>query len=216
MQRQSIIQEQMMDEARLISYPTAIMSQSDSELWQRVLEGDSKAWATIVKRYQALVYAVATRAGLAQIDAADCFQQTWVLLYDNRKKLQDPSRLSAWLVTTAKREALRLKHHLGSDPGSDDANEQVDTAILPDDELLQMEKQAQLEAAISELDPRCRNLVDAFFFADEDKSYEEIAKSLGIATNSLGPIRRRCLERLKRILQENGYVEVRNPDKDSL
>lgn len=192
------------------------MSHSDSDLWQQVLDGDSKAWTTIVKRYQSLIYAVATRTGLSQVDAADCFQQTWILLYNNRKKLQDPSRLSAWLVTTAKREAFRIKRRAGSDPGDDTANEQIDSARLPDEELLALEKQAQLESAIAQLEPRCQKLVDAFFFADEEKSYEEIAKSLGIAANSLGPIRRRCLERLKRILEENGYVEVRNSGSETL
>ncbi|MGB5107552.1 MAG: sigma-70 family RNA polymerase sigma factor [Candidatus Zixiibacteriota bacterium] len=192
------------------------MTQSVFELWQGVLDGDSRAWEQIVKRYQSLIYAVATRSGLSQLDAADCFQQTWVLLFNNRHKLQDPARLSAWLVTTAKREAIRLKHRVGPDPGDDNSNEQVDAALLPDEELLQMEKQAQIEGAIQQLEPRCQKLVDAFFFADEEQSYEEIAKSLGIASNSLGPIRRRCLERLKRILEENGYVEVRNPRTEAL
>lgn len=192
------------------------MSHSDSELWQQLLDGDSNAWAIIVKRYQSLIYAVATRSGLSQVDAADCFQQTWILLYNNRKKLQDPSRLSAWLVTTAKREAFRLKRRAGSDPGDDDANEQSDTSPLPDEQLLETEKQAQLEIAIAQLDPRCQKLIEAFFFAEEDKSYEKIATSLGIASNSLGPVRRRCLERLKRVLEENGYVEVRNTGTDAL
>lgn len=192
------------------------MVQSDLELWRDVVAGDSKAWKTIVTRYQSLVYAVATRAGLSQIDAADCFQQTWVLLYNNRKKMQDPSRLSAWLVTTAKREAIRIKRRLGADPGDDSTNEQVDAAPLPDEELLQLERQSQLEIAIARLELRCRKLVDAFFFADDDKSYEEIARSLGIASNSLGPIRRRCLERLKLILEESGYIEVRNRNLDAL
>lgn len=192
------------------------MTQSVFELWQSVLADDPKAWEKLVKRYQFLVYAVATRSGLSQLDAADCFQQTWVLLYRNRNKLQDPSRLPAWLVTTAKREALRLKHRVGPDPGEDNVNEQVDCAPLPDEELMEMEKQSQLESAIQQLEPRCQKLVDAFFFADEEKSYEEIAQSLGIAANSLGPIRRRCLERLKRILEENGYDEVRNSRPDAL
>ncbi len=192
------------------------MPNSDPQLWQRVLDGDSHAWAIIVKRYQSLIYTVATRSGLSQIDAADCFQQTWILLYNNRHKLQDPSRLSAWLVTTAKREAFRIKRRAGSDPGDDLANEQVDASRLPDEELLEVEKQAHLESAISQLEPRCQKLVEAFFFADEEQSYEEIAKSLGIASNSLGPIRRRCLERLRRILEENGYVEVRNSGSETL
>ncbi|MCC6963998.1 MAG: sigma-70 family RNA polymerase sigma factor [candidate division Zixibacteria bacterium] len=192
------------------------MSGTDQELWPAVVSGDAKAWGVIVKRYQSLVYAVATRAGLSQVDAADCFQQTWLLLYNNRRKLNDPSRLSAWLVTTAKREALRLKRRLGNDPGEEATDEAVDGALLPDDELIALERQSQLESAIAQLDRRCQDLVDAFFFADEEQSYEAIAQSLGIAANSLGPIRRRCLERLKRILEQNGHLEVRNADGDAL
>lgn len=188
---------------------------TDRELWDAVIAGNAKAWETIVKRYQSLVYAVALRAGLSQLDAGDCFQQTWILLYNNRKRLEDPTRLSAWLVTTAKREALRLKHRIGPDPG-DSQDERPDQSVLPDEELIEVQRQAELEAAVSQLDDRCRKLVDAFFFAEEEKSYEEIAKSLGIASNSLGPIRRRCLERLKRILEENGSDEVRNLRKDPL
>ncbi len=189
---------------------------SDSELWQAVLEGDSQAWGTLVRRYQSLVYAVATRIGLSQVDAADCFQQTWLMLFNNRKKLADPSRLSAWLITTAKREAIRLKFKLGADPGEIDDHDLVDQSPLPDEELIGLERQSQIETAIDQLDPRCRKLVEAFFFAEQEYSYEQIAESLGIAPNSLGPIRRRCLERLKRILEECGYLEVRNFRDDTL
>jgi RNA polymerase sigma factor (sigma-70 family) len=192
------------------------MSSSDFELWQAVLEGDSRAWGALVRRYQALVYAVATRVGLSQVDAADCFQQTWLLLFNNRKKLADPSRLSAWLVTTAKREAIRLKFKLGADPGEVEDYDLVDQNPLPDEELIGLERQSQIETAIGQLDPRCRKLVEAFFFAEQESSYEQLAESLGIAPNSLGPIRRRCLERLKRILEENGYLEVRNSRDDAL
>ncbi len=189
------------------------MSQTDTDLWPAVVDGNQEAWATIVKRYQALVYAVATRVGLSQMEAADCFQQTWVLLYNNRKKLNDPSRLSSWLVTTAKREALRIRRRAGVDPGAEDERQEPsDESPNPEEYLLATEKQAQLEIAIDQLDDRCRRLVEAFFFADEEKSYEQIAADLGLAFNSLGPIRRRCLERLKKLLMENGYWEVRNPE----
>lgn len=210
------VSNQTLDAFASFAYHYSSMPNSDPQLWQRVLDGDSNAWAIIVKRYQSLIYAVATRSGLSQVDAADCFQQTWILLYNNRKRLQDPTRLSAWLVTTAKREAFRIKRRAGSDPGDDSAIEQVDKSPLQDEELLEIEKQAQLEGAIGQLDDRCRQLVDAFFFAEEEQSYEQIAKSLGIASNSLGPIRRRCLERLKRILEENGFDEVRNLRREPL
>lgn len=186
------------------------MQQSDQQLWEQVIGGSETAWAKLVQRYQALVYAVASRMRLSQPDVADCFQQTWVLLYENRRKLQDPSRLSSWLVTTAKREALRVKRKSGRDPGEPEQESQVDENPLPDEEVELLERQAIIQNAIGEIDSRCQKLVNAFFFAEEEAGYEDIAKDLGISLNSLGPIRRRCLDRLKKVLEEMGHEVVRN------
>lgn len=185
-------------------------AKTDQELWNEILTDSPVAWRQLVDRYQALVYAVATRWGLSLADAADCFQQTWVALYENRRRIQDPTRLSAWLVTTAKREAIRLRTRSQRDTGEDTESEPADQSLLPDEELIKLEEQALLEIALAELDPRCRKLVELFFFAPEEQSYEEIAASLGIALNSLGPIRRRCLERTREILQKIGYGQVRD------
>ncbi|MEW5923817.1 MAG: sigma-70 family RNA polymerase sigma factor [Candidatus Zixiibacteriota bacterium] len=192
------------------------MFKTDTELWQEILADNGKSWEELIKRYQALVYAVSTRAGLTMMDAADCFQQTWLLLYKNRKKLRDPSRLSAWLVTTAKREALLLRRRAEKDSGIIDISsrqncdnppgselELISPGPLPDEELEQIENQARIEIALDELDHRCQQVMEAFFFAPESKTYEEIAKSFSISSNSLGPLRRRCLQRLKEILMKN-------------
>lgn len=179
---------------------------TDRDLWQKILAGDSDAWQLLVKRYQSLVYAVATRAGMSMADAADCFQQTWVALYENRRRIQDPTRISAWLVTTAKREAMRLRRRSLPDTGGETEVDQPDRSLLPDEELIQIERQAHLEMALAELDPRCRRVVELFFFASEEQSYDQIAESLGMTANSLGPVRRRCLERLKEILRKNGTI----------
>lgn len=188
----------------------------DSELWQDILAGDDAAWSELVRRYQALVYAVVTRAGLSMADAADCFQQTWVLLFRHRHRLHDPSRLSAWLVTTAKREALRLRRRSDRESGDPAEMEIADHDPLPDETMEQLERQAQLEVALKELDLRCRQVVEAFFFASEDKSYEDIARSFGLSANSLGPVRRRCLERLKQILAAHGFTDERKKSDDPL
>lgn len=192
------------------------MGTSDIELWQEILDGDAKSWETLVRRYQSLIYAIAIRSGLSMSDAADCFQQTWLALYQHRRRIKDPSRLSAWLVTTAKREALRLLSQSPSVSTSNTINDPADPNPLADNELIRLERQAHLEAALKQLDPRCRRLLETFFLSSEDKSYEEIAATLGLAANSIGPIRRRCLERLKRILLENGFPGVRDGDERAL
>jgi RNA polymerase sigma factor (sigma-70 family) len=189
------------------------LKHTDSEIWKEILSGDPSAWKELIIRYEALVYAVATRAGLDISDVEDCFQQVWYLLYKNRKKIIDPSRISAWLVTTAKRESIRLsKRSNAADTDIEDLN-LSDRSKLADEELEVVERQAHLEIALNMLEERCRKMLYAMFFAPENKSYDDIAKDIGIASNSIGPIRRRCLERLRGILEENGYLDVRTKKK---
>jgi DNA-directed RNA polymerase specialized sigma24 family protein len=45
------------------------------------------------------------------------------------------------------------------------------------------------------------------FFEDIARPYAEVAASLGIATGSIGFIRRRCLEHLRKSLEEAGFTE---------
>ena len=187
------------------------MSKTDSQLWEEILGGRSSAWKELISRYQALVYAVATRAGLSSLDAADCFQQTWVSLYTSRAQLKDPTRLSAWLVTSAKREAIRLSKRSGreSAPGEKFFPDLVDNSPLPDQSLEILERQSHLEIGLRALDSRCRKLLTAIFFAPIELSYQEIAQQLNMTPNSMGPVRGRCLQKLKKNLVESGYLDVR-------
>lgn len=192
------------------------MKRTDAEIWTDLLSGHSNAWNELIDKYQSLVYAVATRAGLSMADAADCFQQTFVALYQNRRKISDPTRISAWLVTTAKRESIRLGRQSNNVRELEPGKEQADDSPLQDEQMEKVERQALLEVALRQLDDRCQSLLKALFFAPEELSYEQIAKSVGIAFNSLGPIRGRCLQRLRKLIEENGYLDVRKPGETSL
>lgn len=185
------------------------MRKSDREIWADVLAGKAKAWTELVNRYQSLVYSVATRSGLSSAEAGDCFQHTWIALYQNRESLKDPNQLSSWLSTTARREAYRIKKRAGTSESVAKAPEPIDSSELPDETLERLELQRQFEEALSEIDGRCRELLFALFFSPQEESYKEIADRLGIAMNSLGPTRQRCLEKLKKTLIQLGYLDVR-------
>jgi len=58
---------------------------------------------------------------------------------------------------------------------------------------------------MSELTPRCRQLVHMLFYDEPARPYQEIAETLGIAVGSIGFIRQRCLERLRKRLLEEGF-----------
>lgn len=183
------------------------MSRTDNELWVEIMADNEKAWNELVEKYQSLVYTVCSRSNLSNSDAADCFQQTWISLLENRHNINDPFRISAWLVTTAKREVLRFYRSSARTVPIVDNPEFVDRNSLPDEELSKLEHQAHLEIAIKELQLRCQKLIKLLFYSSEKYSYKNLARDMDLDINSLGALRNRCLRRLKKILIKNGILE---------
>jgi RNA polymerase sigma factor (sigma-70 family) len=184
----------------------SVANSTDAELWEEVLKGSETAWEKLIRRYEGLIYTIATRSGLSLADAADCFQQTWVQLYTHRKSISQSDRISAWLTTTAKREALRIRRR-----GSREADPELlltleDSRPLADAELAAFEERSRLDSALDRLDGRCGDLLRALFFDPEEPSYDAIAAATGIAKNSLGPVRSRCLAKLRALLESEGWV----------
>ena len=184
--------------------PTAVST--DAEIWTAILDGSASAWEVLVRRYEALIYTIATRAGLSMSDAGDCFQQTWFLLYKHRKSITQPDRISAWLTTAAKREALRMRRKIAPAVDAEILNHLADPEPLVDEKLSALEQRARLEAALGKLDDRCTALLTALFLEPENRSYEAISSDLGIPRNSLGPIRSRCLSKIRTILEAEGWL----------
>jgi len=56
-------------------------------------------------------------------------------------------------------------------------------------------------ATMRRLDPRCRQLLELSAFK---LHYQEIAKLLDMPVGSIGPTRKRCLDRLRKLLRAAG------------
>ena len=180
------------------------MERSDAELVRACVEGDQHAWEQLVQRYQRLVYSIPRRAGLDEEASADVFQRVFTSLVEHLDGLEQPQRVSAWLVTAAKREACRASRRNGTSRSAQAPEEHpadlADPDLLAEDELVRLEEHAVLRQAVDRLEDRCRQLVYLMFYADEPLSYGEVAERMGMAEGSVGPIRGRCLERLRRLM----------------
>lgn len=183
---------------------------SDLQLVLACRRGDQRAWEKLTRRYQRLVYAIPRRAGLDEDQAAEIFQDVFTTFFQKLNDIEEPERLQAWLVTTARRKTWRTisKTHRrsGSDAKVDEqAHESAaipDEAPLPDEQLIILEEQHRIRMALSLLDPRCRTLLQMLFYLPEPASYAEIAAALGIPEGSIGPTRARCLGKLLRLLKK--------------
>ena len=136
------------------------------------------------------------RTGLDEHAAADGFQTARLL--QSLQALREPRRLQAWIVTTAKRQALlerrRGARHVSLAPADadDDAAPEWDLpgeGPLPDAQLDELQHMHRLRLAFERLDPRCRALLGALFRDDEPPAYEAIALQLDMPVGSIAPTR---------------------------
>ena len=71
--------------------------------------------------------------------------------------------------------------------------------------LREAEEEQMLRQTIADLPERCQELIRMLFFEEPSRPYDEVARTLGIATGSIGFIRQRCLEKLRKGLAEAGF-----------
>jgi RNA polymerase sigma factor (sigma-70 family) len=175
---------------RLAAAPT------DRDLLARCRRRDPDAWLQLTQRYERLIYSVALRNGVSPEDAADITQTTFITLIDSLDRLRDDEKLPSWLMTVARRQAWRLRNTSRRSVPLEVAPEQAD------DPLADWATLTTLHDALSELGGTCRELLLALYFDPEEPSYAEIAERFGRAIGGIGPLRGRCLERLRAIMSE--------------
>ena len=62
-----------------------------------------------------------------------------------------------------------------------------------------------LREAVATLTPQCRRLVELLFLEIPPRPYAEVAAELGLALGSIGFTRQKCIERLRRNLDDLGF-----------
>ena len=188
------------------------MELSDEALIWACRRGEAAAWEALVARYQRLVYAVPRRAGLNEEASGEVFQRVFAVLVEQLDRIEQPERIRAWLVTTARRETWRVGRAESlarlSDPGEDETTGEgrqlAGEAPLPDDVVQRLEEQHIVRMGMAALDERCRQLLTLLFYRPDTPSYTEIAAKLGTSEGSIGPTRARCLEKLRHRLGKLG------------
>jgi RNA polymerase sigma factor (sigma-70 family) len=187
------------------------MRRTDKELLIACRKGDESSWEALVDRYQRLIYTIPRRAGLNQDEASEVFQDVFVTLLEKLDDINEPDRLHAWLVTTARRKTWRFLNKdrplKEVDSNIEEDSEDglaviVDEKPLPDEALLQLEEQHRVRTAVAELDERCHKLLTMLYYQAEPPSYAEIADAFGTSEGSIGPTRARCLKKLLRLLEK--------------
>jgi len=181
------------------------------DLATRARHGEQQAWDALVERYSPLIWSICRRHRLSDADAEEVGQSVWLLLVQQLDRIHDQATLPGWLATVTRRECLRVLQVTG---GPLAAGDMQDADSLPDKEartaereLLEAERHAALREAFLDLPPSDQRLI-ALLIEDPPVPYAQISARLGIPIGSIGPTRRRCLDKLRRYL---AIVALSNP-----
>lgn len=182
---------------------------TDEALVVACREGSEAAWHVLVGRYERLVYTVPLRYGFGRSEADDVFQAVWIVLLKHLDNLEQPDRLSAWLVTTAKRECWTRRRGADFDRTTTIAPGEMpesdwDSGKGPEEIVGRFEQYQELEQLFQQLDERCRQLLYHLYYDPEKPSYEEIGRYLEMPVGAIGPTRTRCLKKLRELMEGSG------------
>lgn len=188
---------------------------SDARLVKACLGGDERAWSALILKYKDLIYSIPIKYRAPSQDVADIFQSVCLQLFTELPKLRKAESIRSWLITTAIRKSYQWNQK--QQRWSDEDPEEVERkgagaaknpaeAKLQQTILEEAQREQIVREAISQLPARCREMVHLLFFEEPPVPYNDLAQRLGLASGSIGFIRGRCLQRLKKILGELGFA----------
>lgn len=182
---------------------------SNERLVRECLAGNEEAWSALIEKYKNLIFSIPIKYGFSRDAAADIFQAVCLELLAELPRLRAPEALSGWLFQITSHKCFHMKRQerryaTGEDDGAD-LDSFAGKLENAEETLHEVQQEQVLRQAVSELSPRCHELIHMLFFDQPARPYREIAATLGIASGSIGFIRGRCLERLRLQLNKMGF-----------
>jgi RNA polymerase sigma factor (sigma-70 family) len=172
-----------------------------AELVAGAAGGDETAWHEIVDRYTPLLVRVVLGYRLSSAELEDVAQTVWLRLIEQLDQLREPRALPGWIVTTARREALRSARRMARVKPQDPLDDAWSSRLVSEDEPdAEMEREARhlaLLEGFATLSARQRGLL-LLLVQDPPIAYAEISRRLDIPVGAIGPTRARALDRLRR------------------
>ena len=92
------------DESRVRQ--TESRNDAESSLIERLREGDDRAYESLIRTHGPMVLSVARRYLRSEADAADCFQETFLAIFQNIESFERRSSLRQWVRGVAIKQCL--------------------------------------------------------------------------------------------------------------
>ncbi|MFN3382684.1 MAG: RNA polymerase sigma factor [Runella zeae] len=150
----------------------------------KVLKGDTTAFAFLVDKYKHMVYTIALKISDNEADAEDIAQESFVKAYRQLHTFEGKSKFSTWLYTIAYRTALAQLQENTIDTAP--ITEEIADTYAPDplsSSLEANEQQRYVREAIQRL-PKIEALLVTLYYLEEN-SVKEIQEITGLTAENI-------------------------------
>jgi RNA polymerase sigma factor (sigma-70 family) len=177
---------------------SAALYDAATAAFTRWREGDPVALDELVRMMSPVLWHVVRAAGLDRDASEDVVQNTWLTLVRSADSVRDAQAITRWLCTAARREAWRVSKaaHRARPVDDDVLASRMPIADSPESEVVADDESQLLWRALSRLPERCQRLLRIVAW-EPRPDYASVAASLGMPIGSIGPTRRRCLDKLR-------------------
>lgn len=158
---------------------------SDGEVRERLLAGDDRALAEVVRRHDRLVLGLARRLLGDPASAEEVRQEVFVTFWEHPQRY-DPALggIRAYLATMTRRRAIdvlrRRSVHERVAAATVTAARAAWTGVAgPDEQVARADAAARVRAAVAELPDAQREAVELAYYGG--LTYREVARELGLA-----------------------------------
>jgi RNA polymerase sigma factor (sigma-70 family) len=171
--------------------------------------GDQNAWEQLLRRYKPLICSVIRSYRLSASDAEDVSQLVWLRLVEHLGNIREARALPGWIVTTTRRECLRLlsigRHTISFDGCTEQCGPLYVQELDFDAGLWRTQCHQALRQGLAGLPEHQRQLL-LLLTVDPAPSYDELSRLLGMPRGSIGPTRARALRRLRQLIDALGLL----------
>jgi RNA polymerase sigma factor (sigma-70 family) len=169
-----------------------------TDAFRRWRGGDESALDELVRIMSPVLWHVVRATGLDRETAEDVVQNTWLTLVRSADSVRDAQAITRWLCTAARREAWRVsKSATRTRPVEDDVlDARMPVQTSPESEVVGDDEKTRLWQALGRLPERCQKLLRIVAW-EPRPDYSSVAEGLQMPIGSIGPTRRRCLDKLR-------------------
>jgi len=180
------------------------MTTNDQVYINKILDGDTNAFTTLVDRYKDLVYTLALRMMKNKEEAEEVSQDSFIKAYKSLNRFKGDSKFSTWIYRVAYNTCLdRLKKNkrqqqtVTIDEYTEHQVKTIDNAL---DKIETQEKQQAIKDCLELLPSEDSFLLTLYYF--EELSLDEISKIVGLKPNNVKVKIFRSRKKLATILKE--------------